>query len=131
MVLLTPPEEWLSSPPTARPSSSTDTILIFYASIDPTTHQMWCGDCRKVKSTLDWLFNGDDKPPAYVFYVGSKAEWKKPAQNRFRTEWKVESVPTMIKYRNTGGYRVQGEEIYRLVEEEILDSTELGKFFLA
>ncbi|KAG8759718.1 hypothetical protein FRC14_005202 [Serendipita sp. 396] len=125
MVLLSAPEEWLTSPPTARPTNpERDTIVLFYASIDPTTNQMWCGDCRKVKSTIDWLFNGDDKPPAYVIYVGQKAEWKKPAVNHFRTDWKIESVPTMIKFR-------AGEEVYRLVEEEILDSIELGKFFLA
>jgi hypothetical protein len=64
------PAEWLTSPPTLP----TDAIVIFYADIDPKTGEMWCPDCRSVKSTIDWLFNGDDKPPAYVIYVGSKAE---------------------------------------------------------
>jgi hypothetical protein len=53
MVLLTPPDEWLTSPPTFP----NDAILIFYSDID-ASGQMWCPDCRRVKSTVDWLFNG-------------------------------------------------------------------------
>jgi hypothetical protein len=71
MVLLAPPSEWFSSPP-QLPSG--EVIIIFYSSIDPKTGQMWCPDCRKVKSTIDWLFDGNDKPAAYIIWVGSKAE---------------------------------------------------------
>jgi hypothetical protein len=71
MVLLSAPQEWLASPPTLP---TEETTIIFYASIDPATGQMWCPDCRRVKSTIDWLFNGNDKPDAYIIYVGSKAE---------------------------------------------------------
>ncbi|KIM24968.1 hypothetical protein M408DRAFT_331442 [Serendipita vermifera MAFF 305830] len=119
MVLLTPPTEWLSSPP-QLPAG--EVIIIFYASIDPVSGVMWCPDCRKVKSTIDWLFNGNDKPAAYIIYVGSKSEWKAPAKNHFRTDFKVDSVPTMIKYQD-------GKEVYRLVEDEILDTNALGQFF--
>ncbi|CAG7850279.1 SubName: Full=Uncharacterized protein {ECO:0000313/EMBL:CCA71331.1} [Serendipita indica DSM 11827] len=124
-MLLTPPADWLTSPPNFTVEDPLqDTILIFYASIDPNTGVMWCPDCRKVKSTIDWLFAGEDKPPAYVIYVGSKAEWKLPAQNHYRTDWKVDGVPTMLRFKN-------GKEVARLVEDEILDSTALGQFFLA
>jgi len=117
-MLLTPPDEWLASPPTFPD----DAILIFYSDVD-ASGQMWCPDCRKVKSTVDWLFNGRDKPPAYIIWVGSKAEWKLPAKNHYRIDYRINSIPTMVKFKD-------GKETQRLVEDEILDTDALARFFL-
>jgi len=73
--------------------------LIFYSSI--VDGQLWCPDCRDVKSLIEDTFSTDNSPTAGIIYVGNRAEWKEPS-NVFRSQpWNITSVPTILKI--TGG----------------------------
>jgi len=114
MPLLTPTDNWLSSPPVP----SGDTYLIFYASRD-ITGRMWCPvrvvhlfrllfrlltglltrvpvssqDCRNIESQVDDAFRGDDKPPLFVVYVGSRDEYADSFAPRLRAS---PSIPFIL-----------------------------------
>lgn len=49
--------------------------------------------------------------------------WKDP-KNAFRTTWKVNNVPALVRYEKSGG---DVKEVGRLVESEILDEERLSK----
>ncbi|VDB87520.1 unnamed protein product [Peniophora sp. CBMAI 1063] len=75
-------------------------FVIFYSSRDDQG-RMWCPDCRDVEEQVKNTFGGADAPSASIIYVGSKAEWKRPAENKFREDpWKVEGVPTILRLKD-------------------------------
>ncbi|TIA92168.1 hypothetical protein E3P99_00760 [Wallemia hederae] len=71
----------------------------------------WCPDCRNIDGLLKQYFDREGAPLAQIVRVGDVAEWKSP-NNVFRTQWNVNSIPTIIRYDN-------GNESGRLVESEI------------
>jgi len=89
-----------------------ENFLIFYSS--PVNGKLWCPDCEAVDDIIRKVFGASDGPSALIVYVGEKAEWKSPS-NKFRgAPWKIQSVPTIIKIRNS-------KEDARLVDSEIND----------
>ncbi|KAF7311130.1 N-acetyltransferase domain-containing protein [Mycena chlorophos] len=90
--------------------------LVFYASIDPTHGQMWCGDCRRVEEVVRRVFDDAGSPSAAIVYVGSKPEWKNPS-SAFRGEpFTLTDVPTIAKLERDGNGNVG---IVKLVDTEI------------
>ncbi|KZT62582.1 thioredoxin-like protein [Calocera cornea HHB12733] len=102
------------------PSPPKRPFLIYYASIDPATGQMWCPDCRAVESTVKDLFEKEDGPTGLIIWVGQRAEWKDP-NNQYRKEAGITGVPTIVKLKD-------GKEVARLVEYNILDKDKLSAF---
>ncbi|KAK1923689.1 hypothetical protein DB88DRAFT_492069 [Papiliotrema laurentii] len=100
------------------PSAPKHTFLVFYSNVEDG--QMWCPDCRKVDATVKQAFDGEDKPKAIIYWVGSKAEWRTP-ENKARVDWNVHNVPTILRIED-------GKETARLVEDDILDSDKLQSF---
>ncbi|TDL28083.1 hypothetical protein BD410DRAFT_835324 [Rickenella mellea] len=49
-------------------------FLIFYSSIDATTKEMWCPDCRRVEALVDETFGKETSPAATIVYVGQRSE---------------------------------------------------------
>ncbi|KAG8936346.1 hypothetical protein FRC02_002939 [Tulasnella sp. 418] len=96
-----------------------ETFLIFYSSI--VDGKLWCPDCRDVEQSVKDIFEGNDDINGVIVYVGDRTTWRDPA-NRFRQEWKISSVPTLIRLT------AHGTEESRLVESEVKDRTKLEKF---
>ncbi|KAF7966220.1 hypothetical protein HWV62_39485 [Athelia sp. TMB] len=70
-------------------------FLVFYSSI--TDGQLWCPDCRDIDPIVQSTFDANG-PSALIVYVGQKSEWKRPAENIYRTEpWNITGVPTILK----------------------------------
>jgi len=81
-------------------TNAKEKFLIFYSSrIDDG--QLWCPDCVAVDQTIQDTFGPEDGPSAVIVYVGQKPEWKTPS-NVFRGEpWQINSVPTVIKLKDS------------------------------
>jgi hypothetical protein len=123
-------------------SSATNAFFIaFLASKDPQTNKPWCPDVVAALPTLESTFTGANKPQAAFVEVGQRPEydhqkslgrgifakllcrWKDP-KNAFRTEWKVNNVPALLRFEKTS----EGvKEVGRLIEGEILDQERLEK----
>jgi hypothetical protein len=122
------------------PSATTDAFfVVFLASKDPQTNKAWCPDVVAAMPTLEATFSGENKPQAAFIDVGQRPEydrrssrrktplttlyrWKDP-NNVFRTVWKVNNVPAVIRFEKTG----EGvKEVGRLIEGEILDEQRLA-----
>ncbi|KFA69513.1 hypothetical protein S40285_05684 [Stachybotrys chlorohalonatus IBT 40285] len=99
-------------------------FIIFTASKDPATGQPWCPDVRAALPHLQAAFTAGDCPQAAIVEVGQKPEWKNP-KNAFRTNWNIDSVPTLARYQGAGEH---AKETGRLVEGEILDGERLKTF---
>ncbi|KAL5534076.1 hypothetical protein ACEPAG_537 [Sanghuangporus baumii] len=90
--------------------------LIFYSSVDKTSNQMWCADCRRVEDIVCTAFEPADAPSALIVYVGRREDWKGNPNNPFRrSPWNISSVPTIL---HRDGARLVDEEI----DEESLAS---------
>ncbi|OWZ67703.1 hypothetical protein AYX15_01376 [Cryptococcus neoformans] len=100
------------------PTAPAISYIVFYSNI--VDGQMWCPDCRAVENVVKETFDAPDKPNAAIFWVGNRQEWRTP-NNQARTEWNVNSVPTILRLEN-------GKETGRLVEDEILDKARLQAF---
>ncbi|OXG19425.1 hypothetical protein C366_02271 [Cryptococcus neoformans Tu401-1] len=100
------------------PTAPAISYIVFYSNI--VDGQMWCPDCRAVENVVKEAFDAPDKPNAAIFWVGNRQEWRTP-NNQARTEWNVNSVPTILRLEN-------GKETGRLVEDEILDKARLQAF---
>jgi len=77
-------------------------FLVFYSSIDPTTKEMWCPDCRRVEELVQTSFDRIGSPSALIVFVGQRGEWKQntPA-SPFRGEpWRLDSIPTIVRRRD-------------------------------
>jgi len=92
-------------------------FLIFYSSHDENG-KLWCPDCVAVEELVQATFAPEDAPTASIVYVGQRHEWKSPS-NVFRGEpWRIQSIPTIIRVRNS-------KEDARLVDTEIKDQLTL------
>ncbi|KZV70961.1 hypothetical protein PENSPDRAFT_684972 [Peniophora sp. CONT] len=84
-------------------------FAIFYSSRDDQG-RMWCPDCRDVEEQVQKTFEGANSPSASIIYVGQRAEWKAPADNKFRKDpWKITGVPTILRLKD-------GKEVGRIVD---------------
>ncbi|KZP28877.1 hypothetical protein FIBSPDRAFT_947281 [Athelia psychrophila] len=74
--------------------------IIFYSSKD-ADGKLWCPYCRAIDSGpggVQDTFGKANGPSALIAYVGTKLEWKRPAEHRYRSEpWNVTGVPTLVK----------------------------------
>ncbi|KAL5519136.1 hypothetical protein ACEPAH_819 [Sanghuangporus vaninii] len=83
--------------------------LVFYSSVDKTSNQMWCPDCRRVEDSVRTAFEPADAPSALIVYVGQRHDWRGSSNNPFRgSPWNVSSVPTILR---RDGARLVDEEI--------------------
>ncbi|KAL5535681.1 hypothetical protein ACEPAF_3775 [Sanghuangporus sanghuang] len=72
--------------------------LVFYSSVDKTSNQMWCPDCRRVEDIVCTAFEPADAPSALIVYVGQRHDWRGNSNNPFRgSPWNVSSVPTILR----------------------------------
>jgi hypothetical protein len=64
-----------------------------------------------------------------------------PAKNHYRIDYRINSIPAMVKFKDVSvvslclsrtedSQPLQGKETQRLVEDEILDTDALARFFL-
>ncbi|KAJ5377796.1 uncharacterized protein N7496_005205 [Penicillium cataractarum] len=99
-------------------------FLAFISGDDPITKQPWCPDVRAALPHINAAFAAPDAPTVAIVSVGDKLKWKEP-KNVYRTEWRVNNVPALVRYQ-----RVNGEisETARLIEAEILDKAKLQTF---
>ncbi|GAB7334900.1 hypothetical protein MBLNU13_g06790t1 [Cladosporium sp. NU13] len=110
----------------AIPAATDAFFIAFLASKDPQTNKPWCPDVVAALPTLESTFTGANKPQAAFVEVGQRPEWKDP-KNAFRTEWKVNNVPALLRFEKTS----EGvKEVGRLIEGEILDQERLEKLLL-
>jgi len=73
--------------------------LIFFSSL--VDGRLWCPDCLAVDELVQKTFKPIDGPSALMVHVGDKPTWKSPS-NLFKGEpWKIRSIPTIIKLRDT------------------------------
>lgn len=125
----------------AFPAATDAFFVAFLASKDPQTNKPWCPDVVAALPTLESTFTGANKPQAAFVEVGQRPEyafwkslgrsrlliyvcrWKDP-KNVFRTEWRVNNVPALLRFEKTS----EGvNEVGRLIEGEILDQERLEK----
>ncbi|OOQ90741.1 DUF953 domain protein [Penicillium brasilianum] len=99
-------------------------FIAFISGDDPITKQPWCPDVRAALPHINAAFAAPDAPTVAIVSVGDKLKWKEP-KNVYRTQWKVNNVPALVRYQ-----RVKGEvrETARLIEAEILDKAKLQAF---
>jgi len=101
-------------------------ILLFMASIDPSTGKSWCPDCRAAEPVVEdaltaWIASHTQESKTAVFvtvYVGQKPEWKDPNCVWRGEPYKLKSVPTLIVNEKEG----------RMEEEQLLDKNAILKF---
>lgn len=111
------PESVLSSIPSST-SSSSPHYLVFLSSVDPSSGQMWCGDCRDTQSTIEQLVPDNQ---SQLVFVGEKQEsvsfpfpspisapflysrfpsrnrWKSPDSPWRKAPFNLKAIPTIIK----------------------------------
>ncbi|KAH5734185.1 hypothetical protein HBI17_203330 [Parastagonospora nodorum] len=97
-------------------------FILFLASIDPATNQSWCSDVRASLPLLNRIFSDPSGPVVHYTYVGSRAEYKEVPGSRFRSDWDIPYVPTLVRYERTDG---SVKEISRLVEGELLNEVQV------
>ncbi|KIO24183.1 hypothetical protein M407DRAFT_103175 [Tulasnella calospora MUT 4182] len=116
---LTTAEDYPSPSGSAASPAPSKTILIFYSSI--VDGKLWCPDCRAVDGLIKSTFDNEGTDwHGVIIYVGDRPTWR-DSQNKFRKEWGVSSIPTLIRLDS------EGKEISRLVESAITESS-LKKF---
>lgn len=94
-----------------------------------------------VDDIIKKTFDKESAPLAQIVRVGDIASWKSPT-NVFRTQWNVQSIPTIIRYDNVGALDVQelqeiqadhglhqATEVSRLVDSDI-SAEALSRFML-
>lgn len=64
------PESVLGSIP-ASTSSASPHYLVFLSSVDPSSGQMWCGDCRDTQQSIEQLVPDNQ---SQLVFVGEKQE---------------------------------------------------------
>lgn len=100
-------------------------LALFLASIDPSTNESWCPDCRAVFPLLNRLLSTSESAVTFLWcYVGSREEWKNQPENPFRLHEivKVKCVPTLIRFE-------EGRERERLEEGQILSEDRCRDLF--
>ncbi|TIB12750.1 hypothetical protein E3P89_01537 [Wallemia ichthyophaga] len=98
--------------------SPSSTYLVF--------SEPWCPDCRNVDDIIKKTFDKESAPLAQIVRVGDIASWKSPT-NVFRTQWNVQSIPTIIRYDNVGALDVQGlQEIQ--ADHGLHQATEVSRY---
>ncbi|SCV67746.1 BQ2448_5357 [Microbotryum intermedium] len=116
------PDQVLSQVPEST-SSSSPFFLTFYASIDPSTGESWCIDCRKAQPVIDQ--HVPEANSALVF-VGDRSEWK---SSPLREAFGISRVPTIVKLTSKPSATSFSESASsHLVESDILDQTKLKQF---
>lgn len=95
-------------------------FLVFFSS--RMDGKLWCPDCVAVENLINETFAPESSPFAVLVYVGQKAEWKSQ-DNIFRKDpWCLTSIPTIVRLNDAG------EEISRLVEDDLLDPIKFSSF---
>ena len=109
------PESVLSSIPSST-SSSSPHFLVFLSSVDPTSGQMWCGDCRDTQQTIEKLVPDNQ---SQLVFVGERQEsvllalllseprrsssycncgrWKSPDSPWRQAPFNLKAIPTIIR----------------------------------
>ncbi|KAJ5886414.1 uncharacterized protein N7473_009088 [Penicillium subrubescens] len=99
-------------------------FLAFISGDDAITKQPWCPDVRAALPHIDAAFTAPDAPTVAYVSVGEKLQWK-DLKNIYRTQWKVNNVPALVRYQLVKG---EVSETGRLIEAEILDKAKLQAF---
>lgn len=100
-------------------------LTLFLASIDPSTGESWCPDCRAVLPLLQRLVSSSEAPLNILYcYVGLREEWKNRPENPYRLHPSamVKCVPTLIRFQ-------AGAEQVRLEEGQILNEDRCRELF--
>ncbi|GAA5877870.1 hypothetical protein JCM16303_000267 [Sporobolomyces ruberrimus] len=120
------PESVLSSIPSST-SSSSPHYLVFLSSVDPSSGQMWCGDCRDTQSTIEQLVPDNQ---SQLVFVGEKQEWKSPDSPWRKAPFNLKAIPTIIKVEESSKDSLQSsiESAPRLVEGDLRDESKFKQF---
>jgi len=106
---------------------STEAVLLalFFASLDPSTGESWCPDCRAVTPVIQKLASSSEAPVNLLYcYIGAREDWKNKPENPYRTHPSamVKCVPTLIRFQG-------GTEHARLEEAQLLDEDQCRQLF--
>ncbi|KAK6331171.1 hypothetical protein TWF696_003238 [Orbilia brochopaga] len=100
-------------------------FLFFIASDDPATNQPWCPDVRAALGPVRKAFDEDAREHNFAtIRVGVKEEWRNPT-NVFRTQWKLQAIPTLARYSLITVDEQKFPSVRMLVEAECLDLAKL------
>ncbi|CAG9325875.1 unnamed protein product [Blepharisma stoltei] len=88
-------------------------LALFVGSVDPSTGENWCGDCRNAHPFIHNAYASGGEKTIIISEVGVRDVWKNP-ENSFRKHQKtrLRCVPTLIRYQN-------GNEVIRLEEGQL------------
>lgn len=106
-------------------SQETALLALFFASIDPSTGESWCPDCRAASPVIQRLVSSSEAPMNLLYcYVGAREDWKNKPENHYRTHPSamVKSVPTLVRYQ-------AGTEQGRLEEAQVLNEDQCRQLF--
>ncbi|GAA5994865.1 hypothetical protein JCM5350_001730 [Sporobolomyces pararoseus] len=121
------PDSVLSSIPSST-SSSSPHYLVFLSSIDPSSGQMWCADCRDTQSTIEKLVPENQ---SQLVFVGEKQEWKSPESPWRQAPFNLKAIPTIIKVEQASSkdsLQSSIETAPRLVEGDLRDEAKFKSF---
>ncbi|GAA5857745.1 hypothetical protein JCM5353_001472 [Sporobolomyces roseus] len=123
------PESVLSSIPSST-SSNSPHYLVFLSSVDPSSGQMWCGDCRDTQQTIEKLVPDNQ---SQLVFVGEKSEWKSPDSPWRQAPFNLKAIPTIIRVEESSQDSLKSslESAPRLVESDLRDETKFKSFVKA
>ncbi|KAF9997047.1 Thioredoxin domain-containing protein 17, partial [Modicella reniformis] len=84
---------------TVKEHSNKDVYLYFYASTDPATGVSWCPDCVTSDPIVKSHFAQLDNTVLIDVPVGDRPTWKNPNNTYRHSEYKINSVPTLLHWK--------------------------------